>query len=105
MNAKIYCKTTGKGIHSFYLQLRNETYFLFSQSYRKGVQDFYQNGVMLSDSFNHSKSHHDNAIERTMTKIPLYIKYIEKEYGIKILKQASNKTKKYLQYESVAYTY
>lgn len=105
MNAKIYCKTTEKGIHSFYLKLRNDTYFLFSQSYRKGVQDFYQNGVMLSDSFNHAKSRHDNAIERTMTKIPMYIKYIEKEYGIEVLKQIINKGKKYLQYKSAAYTY
>lgn len=104
MNPKIYCKTTKKGIHSFYLQFRNETYFLFSQNYRKGVQKFYRNGVVLNDSFKHSKSRRDNAIEKTMTKIPMYIKYLEKEYGIEVLRQTANRGKKYFQHNSV-YTY
>lgn len=102
MNAKVYCKTTEKGIHSFYLKLQNETYYLFSQSYRKGVNDFYQNGVVLKEALNHSKSRHDAAIERTMTKIPMYIKYIEKEYDVEVLNKTINKGKRYLRNKNAA---
>lgn len=90
MKTTIYCKPTSQGIHSFYLKNGNEEYFLFCQSFRKGVQDYYGCGVHLDKARDYSKSNHDEAIRRTMTKLPIYIKYIEKEYGVTIL----NKTKK-----------
>lgn len=90
MKTTIYCKPTSKGIHSFYVSVGSEEYFLFSQNYRKGVAEYFGNGVIFKDAINYSKGRHDNAIVRTMSKIPKYIKYIENEYDVVIL----NKTKK-----------
>lgn len=91
MKNMVFCKTTERGIHSFYLETAGETYFLFSQGYRKGVQNYYGEGVRLDDAFNYGKSRGDTAITRTMKKIPMYIKHIEKEYGIEVLEQTKKK--------------
>ncbi len=91
MRTIIYCKPTEKGIHSFYLNNgQNEVFYLFSQAYRKSVEEYYGKGVSIDDAIRYSKAHKDSSITRTMTKIPIYIRYVENEYGVAIL----NKTKK-----------
>ena len=93
MKTMIYCKTPKKGVHAFYMVNEGETYYLFSQDYRRGVQVFYHRGVRLDESLDYSKAHRDAAIERTMSKIPMYIKYIEKEYGIEVLERTKKKNR------------
>ena len=90
MKTLIICKSTVKGIHSFYLLSGKEKYFLFNQTYRKGVDEYFSKGVLFNDAINYSKAHNDSAIKRTMGKIPMYVRYLEKEYGLMVL----NKTKK-----------
>jgi len=93
MKTMIYCETQGKAVHAFYMLSEGEIYYLFSQGYRKGVQAFYHKGVRLDESMDYSKAHKDTAIERTMSKIPMYIKYIEKEYGIEVLEQTKRRNR------------
>lgn len=93
MKTMIYCETTEKAVHAFYMLNEGEIYYLFSQDYRKGVQDFYHKGVRLDESMDYSKAHKDTAIERTMSKIPMYIKYIEKEFGIEVLEQTKKRNR------------
>lgn len=90
MKTEIYCKPTAQGVHSFYLIVGREEYYLFSQPYRKGVEEYYGRGVIIDQAMKYSKAHNDSAITRTMKKIPMYVKYIEKEYDIQVLE----KTKK-----------
>ena len=42
---KIYCKATAKGVHSFFPTAEGNEYYLFSQNYRKGVQEYFGRGV------------------------------------------------------------
>lgn len=91
MNTRIYCRATQNGTHSFYVSVMNKEYFLFSQDFRQGVQAYYKNGVRLDEATNYSKAHNDSAIKRTMTKIPIFIEYIEKEYGIVIYEKKAQK--------------
>ena len=90
MCMKVYCKPQN-GIHPFYLKDKKDEYYLFSQDYRKGVQAYYGNEVHLDRAIDYSKCHRDSALARTMTKLPAYIKYIEKEYEINVLKQTIKK--------------
>lgn len=90
MKTTIYCKPTAKGVHSFYLMVGTEEFFLFSQAYRKGVEEYYGRGVRIDESMKYSRAHNDSAITRTMDKIPMYVKYIEKEYAIEVLEQTKN---------------
>ena len=40
---------------------------------------------------NYSKAHNDSAVIRTMKKIPMYVKYVEKEYAIEVLEQTKKR--------------
>lgn len=91
MKTMIYCETQEKAVHNFYMLSEGKIYYLLSQNYRKGVQDFYHKGVRLDVSLDYSKAHKDTAIERTMSKIPMYIKYIEKEHlGVRHYKMGAH---------------
>ena len=89
----IYCEPTERGVHSFFLIADGQEYFLFRQNYRKGVQAYFSKGVPLADAINFSKTHNDSALIRTMSKLPMYIKYVEKEYGIEILEQTKKRNR------------
>jgi hypothetical protein len=93
MKEIIYCEPTDRGVHNFYLLCDEKSYYLFSQDYRKGVQEYFARGVSINESMKFSKAHNDSAITRTMSKIPIYVKYIEKEYAIEVYEQ-TKKTKR-----------
>ena len=93
MKERIYCKANQKGIHTFYLLTERGEYFLFNQNYRKGVHKYFEKGVTLKEAMNYSKCHNDSAMLKTMSKLPMYIKYIEKEYDIEILEKTKQRFK------------
>ena len=95
MKTMIYCRSTNKGVHTFYLNADGIEYYLFHQNYRKGVSDYYRNGVLLDYAINFGRSKKDDALMRTMQKLPMYLKYAEKEYGIQVLNQTIKKNKKH----------
>ena len=90
MVGMIYCRLSNQGSHDFYLCASRKTYYLFSQKYKKSVHLFYSDGVLLNDALDFGKSRRDNAIVRTMRKLPMYIRYVEKEHDLAVL----NKTQK-----------
>lgn len=94
MKATIYCEPTSKGVHSFYLIASGTEYYLFSQDYRKGVHEYFGKGVRIDKATDFSKSRRDAAIMRTMTKIPMYIRYVEKEYGVEVLERTKRKNRR-----------
>ena len=89
MQTKIYCKEQKRGTLSFYLKYMGVDYFLFYQHFKSGTNDYYKNGVSLDEAINYSRWQRNWAVFKTMGKIPMYIKYIDKETNIQIL----NKTK------------
>jgi hypothetical protein len=95
MVTTIYCTPTAKGVHSFYIEASGETHFVFSQAYRPGVNEYFRDGVRLDDALNFSRAKGDNAIKRTMEKLPSYIKYIEREYDLEILHRTAKKNAKH----------
>ncbi len=96
MQTMIHCKTLRKGVHSFYLNFNGNDYLLFCQAYRKGVNNFYKNGVRFDESRNYSKAKGDSAVIRTMDKILMYVKYIEREYKIQVLDKTKAKNIRYM---------
>lgn len=94
MKSMIYCEPTKRGVHSFYLVMGGKKYYLFSQKYRKGVHRYFSKGVSVNQSIDYSKAHKDTALKKTMSKIPMYLKYIEKEWDLQILEKTKRKNKK-----------
>lgn len=93
MKNMIYCEPTARGVYTFFLVVNGKEYYLFSQNYRKGVHAYYSKGVSLTQAVNYSKTHNDSALIRTMSKLPMYIKYVEKEYGIEVLERTKKKSR------------
>jgi len=94
MKAMIYC-IKNRDMHSFFMIQGRQQYYLFCQNYRKGVQKYYCKGVSLKESMDFSKARNDSAIMKTMTKLPMYIKYIEKECGIEVFEKTKKKNRYY----------
>ena len=91
MSSVVYCKPIAKGIHAFYLNVGETTYYLFSQNYRRGVNKYFSNGVRLDKAVCFSSAKGDTALMRTMEKIPMYIRYIERTYDVVVLRKTAKK--------------
>ena len=91
MTIKVYCQTTARGIHSFFLKKDSADYYLFSQNYRKGVHKYYSRSVSFDEAIDFSRSKQDSAILHTMEKIKIYTKYIEKQYNVTICKKSQKR--------------
>ena len=86
MSSFIYCKTTEKGKQTFYLSFNGKDYFLFTQKYRVSNKDYFSKRVFLDNALNHSMTK-SRSVRKTMTKLIPYIRYIEQEYGIVVLRK------------------
>ena len=95
MKATVYCRTTERGIHTFYLNAGGEEYYLFRQNFRRSVSEYYRYGVMLDGALDKSKAKGNAALMHTMEKLPMYLRYIEREYDIRVLDKTIKKAKKY----------
>jgi hypothetical protein len=91
MQNKIYCKTTGHDQISFYIAQNGCEYYLFTQKYKRSAFEYYADGVTVSDALNSRKGTRDVAILKVMTKLPSYIRYIEREYDIIVLDKTQRK--------------
>lgn len=89
--AVIYCKRNTNGRDSFYLESEGERYWLFDQNHRKGVNEHFGKGLFLTDALSHRKAGCDGAVCKTISKLPAYIKYVEKEYGIAVLERTKKR--------------
>src|SRR5574344_1872992 len=98
MSNFIYSNTTDKGKQSFFLNNNGQEYYLFTQKFYRGVKNFFQNRQVINEALKVSNAHGDTALIRTIEKIPMYIRYIEREYGLIVLEKTAKhkmKTRKY----------
>ena len=91
MQTKIICKVTEKGVQSFYVNVDGKEYFLFNQKYRSSVKKHFWKGLTINEINDYSNAT-SNAVRRTLDKLPLYLRYVEKEYGVKLLELINQKT-------------
>lgn len=87
MNPIIYCTNTKKGKHDFYVKANGETHFLFRQDYRKGVDRFFSRGRTIDHAIDFTRAKEDSSLLHTMEKFNAYIRYIEREYDLAILRK------------------
>lgn len=90
MQAIIFCRTETKGKHAFYVKTNEGIYFLFQQDYRRSDNDYFKNGISITDINNYGGVH-STSIKKTLDKLPVFIRYIEKEYGIAIYEKTKIK--------------
>lgn len=93
MKAIIFCRTEAKGKHTFYVKTREDTYYLFQQDYRKTNNEYFKNGVSITDINNYGGVH-STSVRKTLDKLPIFIRYVEKEYGVAIYEKTKLKQEK-----------
>ena len=81
MKAKIYCiRQNDKQL--FYVSKNGKDYYLFSEKSRKVVDNFFSKPLTYDEATDFSKARRNFYVMNTMKKIPSYVRYIEKYYGI-----------------------
>ncbi len=70
---------TGEKKLSFFLVDRTGKYWLFDQKFSMGVHTFFQNGVRDYQVRNYGRWGKNPRLDKTITKIPIYVKYLLKE--------------------------
>lgn len=90
--AFIYCQNSVAGKLSFYLTTpENREYYLFTQNFNAIVYRVFQNGITLDQALDFSNSKRHLILQKTMEKLPSYIRFLEKEYNFVVLKQSMKK--------------
>ena len=91
MAATVYTVRVNKGVHTFYLRAFGQDHYLFSQPYRSEVKAYFGNGVTIDAALDRSRAKRSADVLRVMERLPSHIKYVEKEYGVDVLRQTVRK--------------
>ena len=87
----ITCEEKTRGTLSFFVTAAGEKYYLFSQDYCHTIWKKYNRGLLLNDSLDHAKCGGHEILEHMADKFPVYLKYIEDEYGIVLTRKGAKK--------------
>ena len=90
MSAKIYCKTTAKGVQKYYLTDGKRNYDLFESSFRKSNRDFFSRGRSIQEVLD-AKRHVSASVRRISVRIISMVKYVESEYGVCVFRKTEKK--------------
>ena len=80
----IKAEKKNKDTDTYYLLFNKEKIFLFNQKHRNGAFDYFKSGKSISSAL--KPATRDPGLRRVCDKLPMYIKYIEKEYEIKVMR-------------------
>ncbi len=89
MDSYVYCINNKLGKHSFFLLHNGKKYYMFSQAYHTVVNSEFSKNSSIKRLLN-TKCNNKH-LGKTLTKITSSIKYLEKEYDIKVLNNTIKK--------------
>lgn len=78
MRNKIEITKKNDKIH-FYLISGGKKFYMFSQNFSKGVYEFFRSGRSEAELYNYKLWHKNPRLDKTIEKIPMYIRYVIKE--------------------------
>ena len=88
--AIIKCSKDAKGNHlNFYAVTGKQSLFIFSRKYNNEVSCYFKNGVPVSEVFNISKVYRRPAVRNIIEQLPVHIRFVEREYGVELLRKRS----------------
>ena len=80
MKGKIVISKTTDMIHFYWTDSAFGKLYLFSQRFSKGVFDFFCRGRSVTEVRNYRQWNRNPRLDKTITKLPIYMKYAWKEY-------------------------
>ena len=91
-HAVIFCTQSVRGTLEFFVSSGGETHFLFRQAFRASLWYRYRYSVRLDDALDWDKCRHNPAGRKVCEKLFKALPYIEKEYGVVLLRRSSRKS-------------
>ena len=85
--ASIYCEPSKSGRLNFFVSTSGEKHYLFSCAYSERTEEHFKGGVFLDNAIDRTRAGGNSGILHVMDKLPSHIRYIEREYGLKILRK------------------
>lgn len=89
MRNKVFCRTVEKGVQAFFVEADGRKYFLFRQNFRQGVKRHFEGGVAIDDLGDYSRA--DASVRRTLDKLPIAIRALEKREGIAVYQRTKDR--------------
>ena len=101
MKPIIICKRETNQKQTFYMIYGMKEYYLLSQKYSRSVDEEFSKGVEFTRTHISNKGKRNYLIMKTMEKLYLAIRYIEKEQNMAILEKTNRKTKNHYHQRNV----
>ena len=80
MKGKIIIINKNNTIYFYWIDKKLGKMYLFSQRFSKGVYDFFCRGRSITEIFGYKNWNYNPRLDKTITKLPMYVKYALKEY-------------------------
>lgn len=90
-SAKIYCTKQPNGKLNFYVEVKGKAMYLFTQSLHVDVYSFYSKRRTLNAALDFSNSHCSRSMAKVMEKLPMYLRYVEQEEDLVLLRKTAKK--------------
>lgn len=78
IKGKVTITKTRNHIHFYYMTENNRLY-LFTNKFTKGLYTYFRNGKLIGELSKYKNGTRNPRADKTVTKIPMYIKYVMKE--------------------------
>ena len=78
INGKIVVTKTKDRIHYYYI-VENSRLYLFTDKFTKGLYTYFRDGKSVEEIKKYKTWGRNPRVDKTVTKIPAYIKYVMKE--------------------------
>lgn len=93
MKATVYCKTTARGVQTYYLNDGKRDYYLLKSGYHRSNRDFFSQGRSIQEVVA-SRKNKSTSVRKARDRLLGAIKYIESEYGLCLLQKTAKKANK-----------
>ena len=90
----IVCTQPVRGKLCFYVRSGAEEHYLFGQTFRLSLWNRYRFGVRLDDALDRGKCKYRPADRKVCEKLFKSIPYIEKEYGLALLRKSRRSSRR-----------
>ena len=78
MKNKIIAENPERGTLTFYYLWGGRRFYLFTQDFTIGVYRYFKHGVTERELYDYHKWNRNPRLDKTIEKIPVYIRYIRK---------------------------
>ena len=90
-NPVIICRNTSHGKLTFYLLASEGEYYLFQEPYRKTTDEVFRRGITVDMALSLVSRNMGRTITKIGEKLPSYLRYIESEYGVTVLRKTAKR--------------